>query len=60
MIKGIKENKLVVLSVCSVPLITDLKVACMFVEALKRHDAALKSGKPFWEIRSWDEYVVGL
>lgn len=43
-----------------VPLITELKVARMFVEALKRLDEAEKQGKPFWEIRSWDEYVMGL
>lgn len=44
----------------SVSLITDLKVAQMFVEALTRLEEAQKLGKAFWEIRSWDEYVMNL
>lgn len=45
---------------CGVPLITDLKVAEMFTEAFEKLREAEVSQRPFWEIRSWDEYVSAL
>ncbi|CBZ54796.1 hypothetical protein NCLIV_052220 [Neospora caninum Liverpool] len=41
---------------CGVPLLTNIKVACMFVEALNKKEAKEAQGRFFWDIRSWDEY----
>ncbi|KAL8271902.1 hypothetical protein Esti_004187 [Eimeria stiedai] len=39
-----------------VPLITDLKVASLFVESLAKKFARENQKKRFWEVRAWDEY----
>ncbi|EPR60031.1 carbamoylphosphate synthetase [Toxoplasma gondii GT1] len=41
---------------CGVPLLTNVKVASMFVEALNKKEAKEAQGRSFWDIRSWDEY----
>ncbi|PFH37015.1 carbamoylphosphate synthetase [Besnoitia besnoiti] len=41
---------------CGVPLLTDIKVASLFVEALQKKQAKEAQGRFFWEVRSWDEY----
>eukprot|EP00922_Rhytidocystis_sp_ex-Travisia-forbesii_P052025 GHVS01077215.1.p1 GENE.GHVS01077215.1~~GHVS01077215.1.p1 ORF type:complete len:1771 (+),score=399.07 GHVS01077215.1:44-5356(+) len=43
---------------CAVPLVTDIKVASLFVEALRRKWYKEAQGKSFWDIKSWDEYVA--
>lgn len=42
----------------SVPLITDIKVASLFVDALERKNYKESQSKSFWEIKSWDEYMA--
>eukprot|EP00929_Paragymnodinium_shiwhaense_P112634 TRINITY_DN808_c0_g1_i3.p2 TRINITY_DN808_c0_g1~~TRINITY_DN808_c0_g1_i3.p2 ORF type:complete len:1588 (-),score=504.94 TRINITY_DN808_c0_g1_i3:80-4843(-) len=39
------------------PLITDIKVAILTVAALHRKWLREKDGKPFWSIKSWQEYT---
>eukprot|EP00915_Cephaloidophora_sp_WS-2016_P000629 GHVH01000772.1.p1 GENE.GHVH01000772.1~~GHVH01000772.1.p1 ORF type:complete len:1551 (+),score=245.37 GHVH01000772.1:56-4708(+) len=41
-----------------VPLMTDIKLTCMFVESISRKHRRESAGKPFWDIRSWDEIVI--
>ncbi|PHJ15068.1 carbamoylphosphate synthetase [Cystoisospora suis] len=41
---------------CGVLLLTDIKVASLFVEALQKKQTKEAQGRSFWEIRSWDTY----
>ncbi|CDJ31748.1 uncharacterized protein EMH_0069310 [Eimeria mitis] len=39
-----------------VPLLTDLKVAALFVESIAKKIYREQDRQPFWEVRAWDEY----